>query len=395
MPKAKTKRLIILLVLAFVGFGAVWFVHAKMRRYRVVHLALTPPDTSFYTPPAPGKTLPEQGIGAARNLILLIGDGMGLGTLYLAVMAQGNPDLRLHMELMPVVGLVRTHSENLLHTDSAAGATAMATGFKTNNDYLSTLSDGTEKDTVLERARDQGRRTGVVVTCDIADDTPAAFLTHGVGEKGSHRTAMKIARALPDVLFGKRPKEWTKTPAGEGEFADSVRQKGYALVHDRDALAKSDSGRIVGLFADGGAEPTLPFMTRKALDVLSRDNEKGFFLLVEGSFIDKYAHSNNTNRVIGETLWFDLAVKEALDFAAAHRDTLVVVTADHDTGGLSFPKIADIPYLSWTSRSHTAAPVPLFAYGPGAGRFGGVLDNTDVGRLLFAALGVSAVPEAE
>ncbi len=110
--------------------------------------------------------------------------------------------------------------------------------------------------------------------------------------------------------------------------------------------------------------------------------------MVEGSWIDKYAHANKTDQVIEETLWFDLAVKEALDFALANSGTLVLVTADHDTGGVSFPKIGGIPFVSWTSRSHTAEPVPLFAYGPDAERFAGVYDNVEIGRRIAAALGL-------
>ncbi len=272
---------VVLALLAGAGVASFIFVRSKLARYKVVHTVFFPPAIDFYTPPSAAAPLPLPESKAVRNVILLIGDGMGLGTLFLAGMAQGDPSQRLHMEQMPVVGLVRTYSANFLHTDSGAAATAMASGYRTDNDMLSVLPDGREVKTIPEAAHETGMRTGIVVTCDFADDTPAAFLIRGNSSEGTGAIADKIAGSLPDVLFGCRPAAWNSdNGAGEKRFIDAALRQGYAVARDSESWRLLPAGKMLGLFEQRDpANPTLPEMTVKALQALSKNEKdgKGFF----------------------------------------------------------------------------------------------------------------------
>ena len=399
MKRPGKRRIIVSAISLVACICLVCFVQRKLSRYGVMHIAFAPPAIDFYASPVDSSLLPASDAGPTRNVILFIGDGMGLGTIFLASMSRNDPSMRLNMERMPVVGLVRTQSANYLHTDSAAAATAMATGHKTNNDLLSILPDGTALKTILECARDENMRTGVIVTCSFADKTPAAFMIHGDSNDGEAAIAEKISTSLPNVLFGCPPREWRSAgKKDEDSFVASAMEQHYVIVRDRASLAEANGPLLVGIFEENrSGTPTLPELVEKSLSVLSVDpgeGKKGFLLVVEGSYIDKWAHANDTERVIQETLWMDLAIGKVLEFSQITPGTLVVVTADHDTGGISFPKIADIPYLSWGSRSHTAEPVPLFAYGAGAEIFSGVYDNTGIAHRIAYALGLqlSEVP---
>ncbi|MCB2199178.1 alkaline phosphatase [bacterium] len=364
-------------------------------------------DIDFYTPDPSIDLLEDVEGTEVKNIILMIGDGMGLGhvamTRFYAVGANG----RLTMERFPVTSFVNTHSAKQLVTDSAAAATAMSTGVKTNNKMISVTPDMLELPTVLELAEKKGLSTGLVATSTVTHATPASFAAHEKKRKDEDKIAADMTASGVDVLMGGGREYFVGPDDSEGkrdddrdlfrEFADH----GYDTVTTREGMLKSTGDKLVGLFeyhamTSEGDEPTLREMTAKALDILSR-NENGFFLMVEGSQIDWAAHDNDPDGIVYHTLHFDLAIREALEFAKKDGQTLIIVTADHETGGVTIPKgdlDGDDLDVDFSTGHHTATPVPLFAYGPSAERFSGMMDNTDIAKRIAELLGLEGLEEA-
>jgi len=352
-----------------------------------------------------------------RNIILMIGDGMGVAAIRATQLDTKGPDARLSMETLPYSGLVTTHSLNSSITDSAAAGTALATGYKTNNRMISMLPDGTILRTVLEYAESKGKSTGLVVTSRITDATPAAFASHVMNREWEGKApygkdiALQMLYAGVEVLLGGGRMEFLPTALGgvridERNLISEAFALHYTYVETRDDMLAVHQGNLLGLFTksrmdtvqsglrDGvhGTEPSLVQMTSKAIELLDQDPE-GFFLMVEGSLIDLEAHDNDAEGVIAETADFDAAVGVAIAFASRHPSTLLIVTADHETGGMA---INGLGYggegsrygFVFTSTGHTGTMVAVFASGPPvvAGHFTGVMDNTDIGRIMFAAI---------
>ncbi len=285
-----------------------------------------------------------------KRIILLIGDGMGVPGLTAASYAKGEPLAMLGLEQM---GLMSTHSHEFVTTDSAASATAIATGQKTHFEGVS-VKPGTTKDnekdesrhiqTVLEKAEKSGWKTGLVSTSKIVHATPAAFASHRAHRKSYEDIASDLFASGVDVLLGGGTRYFEERGDGKdllGAFAD----KGYKIARSAEEIAQAAelADRLIGLPHDpdfpAAGDPdramNLAQMTRSALQVLDRDNDEGFFLMVEGSQIDWRGHDLDGEGVIRETLDFDEAVRVALDYASGRDDTLVVATSDHETGGLS------------------------------------------------------------
>lgn len=323
-----------------------------------------------------------------KNVILLIADGMGVGQLTLAKNVRGD---QFRIGTMPVTGLYTTHCADRAVTDSAAGATALATGSKTNYEMLSldptTLAP---LPTVLERAEKLGKATGLVTTTYFWDATPAAFAAHA---KDRHDPGVEVQmlQSGADVIAGtgferfgteERPTPIDKLAAAHG----------YTLITDPKQLEAAKGSKLLAVFPSQvrdvdtpGAE--LPVLTRWALDRLDDDGD-GFFLMVEHEGSDASSHQNQTPDLRKAVASFDEAVGVALDFAAKRTDTLVVVASDHETGGM---RISETKMLSrfrveWSSTDHTGEAVAVFAYGPGSAVFAGFQDNTDVGRKLMDAV---------
>jgi alkaline phosphatase len=362
------------------------------------------------------------------------------------------------MDRLPFVGLMDTLCADPASfvTDSAAAATAIATGTRTYNGAVAIDASGQERPTILELAKASGRGVGLVSTCQITDATPAAFAAH-VPQRGDQSEIARqyIARTNVDVILGGGGAYWF--PAGEalprglypgasyglgtaGDLVYRARQLGYEFVVDASGLAtavsrESAGASLLGLFAaqeffvqtpEGlGAvyDPpvSLADMTAAAISLLSR-NREGFFLMVEESAIDRMAHRNNAALTLKGVLELDRAVQVALAFANRDPDTLVVVTADHECGGLAVAGSNDQPYpyepggglldtllagedgpfpiagsdggfvIGWATTGHTAAPVPITATGPGASQLAGSIDNTDLFRVLADAMDLCAVP---
>jgi len=346
-----------------------------------------------------------------KNIVLLIGDGMGYEHMEAARDEKAdNGQGALHMDSVnEAVGAVTTYSANAAITDSSSAATAIASGYKIDNNELGLLPDGTSVPTVLEMAEQKGLSTGLVTTTQIAHATPAGFAAHILHRDMYNSIAAQMIGKNIEVLMGGalshfqnrqtlnntkyHDYQYIKDDSDSRDLVAEAKAGGYTYVSDATALTQLDAastGKVLGIFhASSGlvqeratppaTQPHLNQMTSKALDVLAKDSD-GFFLMVEGGQIDWAAHANDLNNVKGETLAFDDAVKAALEFQNQHPDTLVIVTADHETGGLNYDPATNS--AEWTSKGHTAANIGIWAKGPGDDQFNGNMDNTDIARKL-------------
>jgi len=318
-----------------------------------------------------------------KNIILMIGDGMGTAQLYAGITALRD---NTNIARCPVAGFVKTFSADEYITDSAAGATAYSTGYKTNNGYLGVTPDGAPKETIIEMAETKGLSTGLVATASITHATPAAFYAHLSDRDNYEDIARNILNSGIDVFIGGGWNHFTKRSDGKN-FADSLVKRNYVLARNIDDIEKATSHKLAGFLSDEqmprysqGRGDMLPVSTAKAIELLS-GNKKGFFLMVEGSQIDWGGHANDLNYVIEEVVDFDKAIGKALDFAMKDGETLVIITADHETGGMAITggdmKQGKVE-ARFTYGDHSAVMVPLFAFGPGAEKFSGLQDNTDI-----------------
>jgi alkaline phosphatase len=316
-----------------------------------------------------------------KNIILFIGDGMGTAQVYGAMTASEH---KLFIESFPYSGFSKTYSYDNYVTDSGAGGTAIACGIKTRNEMIGMSADSVPVNSILEIAHQNQMATGIVVTSSVTDATPASFVAHVINRDFYESIAKAYLNGTVDVFIG----------GGEGNFRNrldstdltiTLKKQGYDVVYNIDSLKKSSSRKIAGLLAKGnmptvrkGRAGALSEMTRKAIQTLSR-NPNGFFLMVEGSLIDKNAHGKNLPETLPEVIDMDDAIGVAKDFADKNKQTLIVVTADHETGGLTLVK-GDIKNHQVTgsfieSGSHTGVMVPIFSYGPAAKEFSGIHDN--------------------
>lgn len=341
-----------------------------------------------------------------RNIILFIGDGMGTAQITASRISKFGPDGRLTMEKMPVTGLMNVHSRNNLITDSAASGTAISTGFKTNNRMIAMLPDSTRLKTILEKARDSGLATGLVATSAINHATPAVFAAHVCSRYEYDKIAKQLLESKVNVLLGGGKKFFLPDSTAEGSRTDNLdlieqaQSNGYEFLETRDALLNATSDDVLGLFKPEALEnkpdePSLAEMTRQAIKILSR-NENGFFLMVEGSQIDWAGHKNDLKYSLREMYSFDDAVKAGLEFALQDEHTLVVVTADHETGGMNITggSVSEKEMeIKWISKNHTGGMVPIFSFGPQAYSFTGLIDNTDVGKIFARLLKLEDFPQ--
>jgi alkaline phosphatase len=332
----------------------------------------------------------------------MIGDGMGFGQLNLARIDRGG---LLQVDSMPVVGIVRVLPIGSVVPDSAATATAMATGYATDNGTIGQRPDGTRVPTVLEAAEGQGRASGLVTTTTITHATPASFAAHVPDRDMQAEIAAQLLESGVDVLLGGGRRYFLPTsapgggPRGQAHLEDRARSMGFEVVYDRSPLLESDSSRLLGLFqwdamATRPPEPTLAEMIGKAIDVLDEDPE-GFFLMGEGGQIDWACHDNDAADALHQMEQFDEAVGVALEFARRRGDTLVLVTADHETGGLSLIAKGKGYRVRWSTKGHTASDVGLFAEGPGAESFQGVMHSRDIARRLAVLWDLPGIPRSE
>lgn len=337
------------------------------------------------------------GLSAPTNVVLMVGDGMGVSHITAAKVTKGE----LQMERLAVGGFVTTHPHGSFVTDSAASGTAYATGQKTVNGAISVDPEGTPLKTALEHAEERGMATGLVVTCSVTHATPAVFAAHVRNREEYTEIARQVASSGVDVLFGGGLSYFL--PSGErpgvrGDGVDLVaalRERMPVALSPMEFRSIGSVGAAAALLAPDHPptaperDPDLAELTEKALEILARD-EDGFFLMVEGSQIDWAAHENDHGWLVTELADFDDAVGTVIDFAERDGRTLVVVTADHETGAYGVldgsVEMREVSHPHFGSEDHSAAMVPLLAYGPGSESFGGILDNTEVGRLLIGAV---------
>ncbi len=319
-----------------------------------------------------------------KNIILLIGDGMGVAQISGTITVSGD---QLNMTTVRNIGFSKTQSYDNYTTDSAAGGTAISTGTKTRNGMLGLAPDSSVVSLITELLRDQKKMSfGVVSTSAVTHATPASFVAHNADRNDYEGIALDYVMNKPDVFIGGGKANFDNRK-DHRDLIQALRDEGYEVVFNMEELQKANADRVAGLLAEGhmpgfseGRDYMLAEATQKAIGLLSR-NKRGFFLMVEGSQIDWGGHANDATYVLEETFDFDTAVGVALRYAAQDRGTLVIITADHETGGLTIPggNLKDKSIIArFTTEGHTGVIVPVLAFGPGAEQFTGFYENTGI-----------------
>lgn len=327
-----------------------------------------------------------------RNVIFLIGDGMGLEQTSCAwVLNHG----KLNLDNMGVVGLSRTYSLSDLITDSAAGGTALAVGQKTANSHVGTDTEGNPLYSMFVKAQELGKKTGVVVTCHLADATPADFCCHSDNRYKYDEVIAGYGECGVDYIAGGGRDYFGKNRKDSRNIADEMGVKGYALAYDEVAL-KEAKLPILALLADDNLPVAFErgdlfrHMVAKGLAELSSAcGDKGFVMMIEGSCIDDWLHENRIDMAMEELLDFDRTLGDVLQWAAADGHTLVVVTADHATGALTLQD-GDLAEgrigVEFGNDSHNGIAVPYYVWGPGRDGFGGILENAELGARILSCV---------
>ena len=354
-----------------------------------------------------------------KNVIYLIGDGMGFGAVTSLLLAE---DSVTGFEQAPVIGLNETCSANNYVTDSPAGGTALATGVRTRNGYCGLDPEGNRLTTILHKAQAMGKKTGIVVNTTLTEATPAAFYAGVTSRRMTYEIAEQFTVSGVDVAIGSGLDHFISRPDSLDLTATLI-DKGYDVYLNWSAVLNTPSDKFIGILPmadvhrqesgrkeagaaaghevclaarlasaseDAGAsdlsEPTvyLQKASAKALETLSRDNDNGYFLMIESALIDGYGHNNDSEGMIAEMKEFDALLRQLVAYVDQHPETLLVVTADHETGGTwlnytGYEVGGSSPVaMSYSTRGHSGVVVPIFAYGEGAEAFAGVMKNTDI-----------------
>jgi len=333
-----------------------------------------------------------------KNIILMIGDGMGISQITAGMVVRKDA---LNLERCKVIGLIKTNSADNLITDSGAGATAFSTGVKTYNGAIGVDPDTIARPTILEIAEKNDLSTGLVATCSVTHATPASFIAHQPNRYMDEAIAADFLNTDIDVFIGGGSKFFQTREDGRN-LLEELQEKGYQVAHTIEDIMNINTGKLAGFIAEEQPVPmlkgrghVLAQAATTAITVLDQ-NDKGFFLMIEGSQIDWGGHANESEYIITEMLDFDLAIGKVLDFAESDGETLVIITADHETGGYAIKggNLAEGKVEgSFTTDYHTAVMVPVFAYGPGAEAFAGIYHNNIIFNKMMDALGLSAGPQ--
>lgn len=322
-----------------------------------------------------------------KNIILMIGDGMGITQITAGMYRNGN---RLYLEEFPIVGLQKTYSSSNLVTDSAAGATAFASGVKTYNGAIGVKPDTSSVVTILEEAEAQGLATGLLTTSTIVHATPAAFIAHVSSRNKMEQIADYFLKTDIDLFIGGGKKYFAERKDGRNLFEELAAKDYYVSDYSKEPLTEIvvDPKQPLAYLTDW-VDPKTQRQGRdflKPAAMLStwfldrRVPDKGFFLMIEGAQIDWGGHANSSDYIIREMIDFDETIGAVLDFAKQDGETLVIVTADHETGGYAINPGSTMEEIKpgFTTDYHTATLIPVFAYGPGASLFAGIYENTDI-----------------
>ena len=324
-----------------------------------------------------------------RNVILIVGDGMGVPQVYASVVAER--EYNSAFLRFPYSGFSRTYSLNKYRTDSAAGGTALTTGEKVDNYHVNWAPDSTRHRTIFDDAVAVGMSTGFVVTSSVLDATPAASYGHVPYRKMFDTLSVQMAQSAHSVMIGGGRKYFRPDNRKDGLAPlDTLARRGYSVVYSLDSVLAFRGDKLVGLVYEGDPlkAPSRGDMLRraslKAIEMLDR-NPKGFAMMIEGSQIDWACHNNDSAYMRAELADFETMLHAVLDYAERDGNTLVVVTADHETGGLILPdgdidKGTNNVRYYWSD--HTGCMVPVFAYGPGAEYFSGIHENVDIPAII-------------
>ncbi len=340
----------------------------------------------------------------ALNVIYMIGDGMALPQVYGAMLATRD---EMVFTKFPYIGVVDTHSASNDITDSAAGGTALASDHKTKNGMVGLNPDTIPVKTLLEVFSEQGKETGIVVTSYITHATPACFYAKVPQRRQYEDIAMQFAKAENiNLAIGGGRKHFTQRSDSLKLIEKMENELGWKVYDTLDNIDIACKKYVV--LADDNHVPNaaergdfLPRAVKTALKTLD-GAEDGFFLMVEGSQIDFACHSNDSTWMVDEIMDFNYAIQVALNYAEEHGNTLVVVTADHETGGLTLPdkqgKYSNVSF-DYSTWSHTSLPVMVYAYGPGAELFTGWMQNSAIKGKILNACGMENIgdglPEGE
>ena len=330
-----------------------------------------------------------------NNIIYMIGDGMGLA--HVSMLQMEGKYAPTAFDRAHNVALTKTYSANNRVTDSAASGTALATGYKTNNSTLGQTPDGKPVESIIAKAEKKNFATGLVATYAVQHATPAAFYAHVKSRGDYDNISRQFMESGIDLALGGGIKNFEKALKKDGkdymkEFAD----RGYKVCKTWNEIKAQTSGQVIGLIHDDNMpaiekrQPNfLADATEKALEILTnnvkKEKKEGFVLMVEGSQIDGRSHGRDVAGILKEMQDFEKAIHVAMDYADSHPGTLVVVVADHETGGLSIPSNktdftlpeSGIGY-SFGTTSHTAVMIPVYLYGAGAEWVNGIMENTDL-----------------
>ena len=355
-----------------------------------------------------------------ENVIYLIGDGMGFGAVSTLLLSE---EAQTGFEMSPVIGLNETQSANNYVTDSPAGGTALATGTRTCNGFLGVDPDTVQLTSILKKAQAMGKKTGIVVNTTITEATPGAFYAGVPSRSMSYKIAEQFCNSNVDIAVGAGLSAFINRPDSVDMTAVLI-EKGYDVYLDWKSVLNTNSEKFVGILemsdvhrrnkssnttakaaegdqvclaaklaADAGnldttrfSEPTvyLEKASVKALEQLSKNATKGFFLMIESAIIEGYGHNNDSDGMIEEMQEFNGLLKALVAYVNAHPETLLVVTADHETGGtgISYKSHAvnqpEGLTLSFSTKGHTGTVVPIFAYGAGAEKFQGIFKNKEI-----------------
>ena len=323
-----------------------------------------------------------------RNVILMIGDGMGLEQVSCAwVLNHG----KLNLDRFPAIGLSRTWCTNELITDSGAGGTALAAGVKTGYSHVGTAADSTDLASVLVKAKELGKKTGVAVTCHFADATPCDFCCHNEYRYNQDDLIADYVNCGVDYLSGGGLDWFTTKRKDNRDITREMAAAGYTVALTEAELMAAELP-VIGILSPDNLPVAMERgdlyrrTVARGLDILSRESgDKGFVMMLEGSCIDDWLHGNDIEKAMEELLDFDRTIGDVLAWAAADGHTLVVVTADHNTGSLTLQdgnleegRIG----VAFGSESHNGIAVPIYAWGPGSDRFTGIRENAEWGQLI-------------
>lgn len=331
-----------------------------------------------------------------KNIILMIGDGMGLSQITAGMYANGN---ELALEKFPVIGLQKTYASDNLVTDSAASATAFACGVKTYNGAIGVDPNKKAVASILEEAEKNDLPTGLIATSTIVHATPASFIAHQPLRKMYDEIATDFLKTDIDLFIGGGKKFFDEQRADGNSLIPTLAQKGYTVssMLDKEVadINFKTANKIAHFTANDAPVPAalgreyLTEASTKAASFLKKKSDKGFFLMIEGSQIDWGGHANDTKYIVTEMIDFDKTIAAILKFAKKDKETLVIITADHETGGFAINPDSRMDSIAgaFTSDYHTATMVPVFAYGPGAELFSGIYENTAIYHKMRAAFG--------